>query len=312
MLGGSGYNSLDAFETELEELAKEEHSQLVHWRRHGPVGKLHNIVTWISRSPQRMEAFSALQKECTTSDEDQLNAPIYKFQSKLAGGVRLNPKGKVSHLTHDEWEILKQYYRIFKPLSQATIKLQGQVGRHGNVWEVLPIFDLLLSHPEHHKELVTVEGELTVQQAYPQAEELWQEAHFKFNINLAWKKLDEYYTLTGRTPAYLASTVLHPRYNWDWSRHWSEWKDWIKSSESIMLNLWQQYRDRPNIFTKEDTPHPSRPPEKRRRGNDNAFDDDDDFILGYSSEDEPQQRVPSDQYKDYTSAPSNRAVMDPF
>jgi hypothetical protein len=34
------------------------------------------------------------------------------------------------------------------------------------------------------------------------------EQQFKDNINLGWTKLDEYYALTDRPPAYIAATVV--------------------------------------------------------------------------------------------------------
>jgi len=32
------------------------------WRNHGPIGKLHNVVTWIYRSPQRRQLFLTVQQ----------------------------------------------------------------------------------------------------------------------------------------------------------------------------------------------------------------------------------------------------------
>lgn len=60
------------------------------------------------------------------------------------------------------------------------------------------------------KRTYTVEDAFPVTIAYPKAKELEQEHHFKNNINLAWAKLNEYYTHTDDSPVYLAATVLHP------------------------------------------------------------------------------------------------------
>jgi len=43
-----------------------EESELCHWRQRGLVGKLHNLVYWINRSPQRCDKFIALQLELIT------------------------------------------------------------------------------------------------------------------------------------------------------------------------------------------------------------------------------------------------------
>ena len=55
-------HDLKSFEMEvivLETLAREQ-EKFKAWRRHGPIGKLHNIVVFIRRSPQRQEAFLRL------------------------------------------------------------------------------------------------------------------------------------------------------------------------------------------------------------------------------------------------------------
>lgn len=49
----------DAFE-ELCTLEKTELENLLNWRKHGPPGKLHNIIVWIRASPQRIERFAIL------------------------------------------------------------------------------------------------------------------------------------------------------------------------------------------------------------------------------------------------------------
>jgi hypothetical protein len=58
-------------------------------------------------------------------------------------------------------------------------------------------------------------------------------------VNLAWKKLDQYYQMTDQSPVYVAAVVLHPAYTWKWLR--SEWKnrqDWITISEAAVRNFW--------------------------------------------------------------------------
>ena len=49
-------SDVDAFESELQDLNVEE-QELGRWRKKGPTGRLHNIVRYITASPQRIEAF---------------------------------------------------------------------------------------------------------------------------------------------------------------------------------------------------------------------------------------------------------------
>jgi hypothetical protein len=57
--------SSEAF-AEIIESASIEDLELQQWRRKGPIGKLHNVVYWINRSPQRCERFEALQRRLIT------------------------------------------------------------------------------------------------------------------------------------------------------------------------------------------------------------------------------------------------------
>ena len=63
----------DAFEVEIDNLkkmkleVKHEQELLRLWRKRGCVGKLHNLIIWIRRSPQRRQAFLETGKQ---DDED--------------------------------------------------------------------------------------------------------------------------------------------------------------------------------------------------------------------------------------------------
>jgi hypothetical protein len=53
-------------------------------------------------------------------------------------------------LNDDDWDNLRAIYFGLKPFSDTTLRLEGHGngGSHGFIWEVLPSFDLLLSHVE--------------------------------------------------------------------------------------------------------------------------------------------------------------------
>ncbi|KAK3045938.1 hypothetical protein LTR09_012530 [Extremus antarcticus] len=44
----------------------------------------------------------------------------------------------------------------------------------------------------------------------PSAEQLSAEDHLSINLDLAWLKLNEYYSKLDNTPIYVAAVVLHP------------------------------------------------------------------------------------------------------
>jgi hypothetical protein len=80
MIGGGSCSEpyMDVFEQQLESLARDEREQLAQWRRRGPVGKLHNIVVWIYRSPQRIEMFESLQRKAI-DEGSQFTEQIYRL-----------------------------------------------------------------------------------------------------------------------------------------------------------------------------------------------------------------------------------------
>ncbi len=56
-----------------------EESELRHWRLRGPIGKLHNLVYWINRSPQRCDRFLALQRELITPAKPEDKQDTYQL-----------------------------------------------------------------------------------------------------------------------------------------------------------------------------------------------------------------------------------------
>lgn len=89
----------------------------------------------------------------------------------------------VDQLSVGDWETLRCYYRILKPVAKTTLELQGRVGQRGQIWRVLPIMEQLLTHFENAKEVFPrSEADMgTAIQSEPSF-------HFRANINLAWQK----------------------------------------------------------------------------------------------------------------------------
>jgi hypothetical protein len=50
-------------------ITHDEEAELLWWRKHGPLGKLHNIIIWIGQSPQHRgkyeQKLKQLEPECT-------------------------------------------------------------------------------------------------------------------------------------------------------------------------------------------------------------------------------------------------------
>jgi hypothetical protein len=212
-------------------------------------------------------------------------------------------------LSVDDWSIITQYVELPKPLKRATILLQGHVSTtakgerpvKGAIWQVLPVFESMMSAFERARELylprVTLNHRSQQADSPPSApssplatqsptpvrttrssqsipiprsfapidssasqnepivsEENMRELddaekdgptesekHFSTNINLAWQKLDIYFTKTDATPIYRIAVVLHPRMKWRWfDRYWAKKPLWRTAATKAVEALWKQ------------------------------------------------------------------------
>ncbi|TKA70467.1 hypothetical protein B0A49_11647 [Cryomyces minteri] len=146
------------------------------------------------------------------------------------GPVGKQPSFKLDRLTSDDWTELTQIHYLLKPFKALSTRLQGNAvtGGHGALWESLAALDYLLTHLEEQK----------------QQQDLLQPSHFKACVNLGWKKLNKYYELTHRIPAYAASVALHPARKYSWfTKHWKDTHpDWIEKAKAATRKQYKQYK----------------------------------------------------------------------
>ncbi|KFA77852.1 hypothetical protein S40288_09764, partial [Stachybotrys chartarum IBT 40288] len=110
-------------------------------------------------------------------------------------------------LNDKDWAVLGAFANILQSFEDAVKALegdgiqrkrkQGYFESYGNVWDVIVGYEFLLAELEKAKAMVD---------QYPEPD------HFRVNINLGWKKLDEYYNKLDETPIYYTSVALHPAY----------------------------------------------------------------------------------------------------
>jgi hypothetical protein len=296
-----------AFAEAIKEATIEE-LELQHWRKRGPIGKLHNIVYWINRSPQRCERFEALQQLYIAPGKLDTKKEVYglikdvetrwnsfyhsaeracylrvaidellleedtEYRQYCARCEQANrlikrqpPPILKDMLSTDDWAVIAQYVAILKPLKDATLALEGQIGgRFGAMWRVLPQYEKVLQHFEELVKLysdnkapailitpitTTFDTSNTFTSdslsALPEAQST-AERHFNINIRLAWQKMNDYYTKLDNTPLYVAAVVLHPRLKWRWIEdHWIERHEWIRHAKSAFNDLIIEFEHQP-------------------------------------------------------------------
>jgi hypothetical protein len=235
-----------------------DHEKLKIWRKKGAIGKLHNLVIYISRSGQRIIAFNKAQQEVA---EELLT---FFLKLKKDTGVRWNsiytmihralklekaltlycarwqkPKESAYNLHDDQldqqdWEELRHFEELLKPFHTVTKRVEGHAsdGSFGAVWEVLPAFDYLFNKLSKAELEVNDDPSLFTD-------------YYINCINAGFAKLKEYYSLTDRSRIYRAAVALHPgkRFQWfenQWRRNKGGHRDVANAKRAVKL-LWHQW-----------------------------------------------------------------------
>jgi len=225
------------------------------WRQVGPVGKLHNNVRYIRASPQRRDSFLAVQLNVLRAEEafmlrqnndtrwnstfqmiDRallLQKALDTFIVAAIGDRRLTPKERhqleADRLTTADWKDLHTLHELLQPFEMLTKEMQGNIGddtMNGAIFDVLPAMDMLLKRLEDAKIEFTT-----------------SKSAFATCVNLAWKKLDEYYTLTDKSPVYMVAVLLDPRMKLAYfQHHWKTRPSWIDMARTRFEEMFNGYR----------------------------------------------------------------------
>jgi hypothetical protein len=202
------------------------------WRRKGPLGKLHNIVVYIQRSPQRRAAFQKLSqgRHLIRDNKTRWNSWYTMIgcaiDEKVRPAIELYCHQNQADMAEDilsihDWENLENIYTFLLDFYEVTLANEG---RSTTLEQVLPSMDYLLEKLESGK---------TTYAADP----------FMIPcINSGWAKLDKYYGLTERSSVYIAAMVLIPSQKWTYFE--DNWDlDWVIAGKKAVQELWQsQYR----------------------------------------------------------------------
>jgi hypothetical protein len=244
-----GNDEIDQSIQRFEGSLRDEKAALAAWRKKGPVGKLHNLVIHIKESSARRQYFESKQKEVDPE------LPVYRVV--VNGGVRWNSTHdmidralqlkdalelyqsayrydrdhptNLDELTPDDWLELRELRDLLEPMKIVSTQIQSNpaYGGQGALWQNLSSLDFLIDHLERQRQLLSV----------------LPNTHFKACVNLGWKKLDKYYTLTDRTHAYRAAIFLNPCLRAEWfDEKWaSVHPTWITEMNNTMRQLYKTY-----------------------------------------------------------------------
>lgn len=244
-------------EIHLARALEQEQKELEIWRRKGPIGKLHNLVKYIRRSPQRREQFldtsvGDLVHDAELDDLIVKSDNATKWNSAhdmIERGLRLRRRIDLfcferyddslaaDCLSNDDWQTLTNLYKILLPFKDETMRLQGRgiTGLYGTAWEVLPTIYKLLKHTRGKQS----EYLATAMSAYSNPED----HHIYHSLTICIKKLEKYQDLLFQSPIYVVATVMNPTKKWAWFDQ--RRPDYKEAAEVQVQQLWEEfYKDR--------------------------------------------------------------------
>lgn len=302
-------------------LAREQ-EELQAWRRRGPIGKLHNVVVFIRRSPQRLDIFRELadagddfaelkmvQDNATrwNSAYDMIDRALKKranVERFIESSIYEVNKNKIvpveDRLTKGDWLTLEETHSILEPFYSQTQRLQSkrEDGTHGSAWEAYISCEFLLKHIlDKRQQYSVVQGEA----------ESESRRHIRTSIENCWAKLDDYYKLLDDLPVYMGALVLHPGYKLAFiEKIWAGKRIWLENARKSVKRLWETgWKGRHSAF------EPNTPPDEST----NALID---ATLSHEKEADPfeifmnppnlytTQSVTIDEYKKYLEIPAKK------
>ncbi|OWT42457.1 hypothetical protein VFPPC_18512 [Pochonia chlamydosporia 170] len=209
------------------EYVKPSESDILKWRKAGPLGKLHNIVVFIRCSPQRIQRFKEIsdKKGLLRDNDTRWNSKYYMTARAIELADQIDyfcskeKDLKLDSLSEQDWVELRKVCNFLKSFADATKATEGHAH---TIDRTLPIMDFLLSKFEAARI------------------EYGNDAFMAPCVEAGWAKLDAYYTLTERSSAYVAAIVLSPHRKWHYfDVAWEDHPEWIESSKTAVEGLWK-------------------------------------------------------------------------
>ena len=249
---------VEAFESELDSVESLSKAEFRLWQKRGPVGKLHNLVVIIHRTDLLSDILLQLQKDqdqralFVVFDNDKrwlsrfymikralrlrrfIEMVIVRYRqiwedehrskrtSQVLASAKMPPIMEAENqLTDNDWTVLSHFvdlpqryentHKLLEGDGHIRDRERGFTGSYGNIWQIVQAYEYLLHHLETFKAIADDFPDLT---------------HFKIGVNMAWKRLNEYYVKLDETPVFYASLALCPAYRWDWFE--SRWEHRIE------------------------------------------------------------------------------------
>ena len=121
-------------------------------------------------------------------------------------------------MSEQDWGELQKIAHFLEYFHDATLANET---RFATIDLILPTMDFLLEKFEEAKRMYA------------------DDQYMGPCCNAGWAKLDKYYSLTDKSPVYIAALVLCPQ--WKWSYFEDNWPaEWISAAKEVVQTLWEQ------------------------------------------------------------------------
>lgn len=296
----------EIFEQALTAAERGRDDEVQLWQLCGPIGKLHYIVVYILKTPQRRQQFKAAGGENYEPTElmpkrdnsTRWNSVYCMIQRALKLRQPLNlfchytakdDFPEVMRLHEDDWYILTHLADAMKCFEQATKALEGCAmnTEFGSMSESIPVIEALqtqltelqLRFPLPNTFQSTSLNSLSTNLPIEPSDQPGANPATGFIIectNRAFLKLAEYYGKTDDSIWYTAGLILNPTIKWKYLKYqWRDKPDWLDTAKLEMKKLWAQYRATTPVKAntrKRTLPHRGPQPAKSIRREDNFRD----------------------------------------
>jgi hypothetical protein len=223
----------------------------------------------------------------------------YITQLRVSSDILNNETYEQDYLTESEWKNLEVIKDQLELLFRITKALEGNAdfsngsfkASHGHLGELLPIFEHILSHFEKLEKQVKASG---------------FDGHpgIARSINEAWNKAKDYYGKTDESVAWIASTVMNPKFKMKYFEDkWTGTEShFLRAAKPKVKKLWEGVYKGESVVIRPQSPPSVAPPV--------------DYLTDLLNHVAPQPTAPSrtssrkDQYTQYLEEPvSNMPIM---
>lgn len=161
-------------------------AQMNEWRKKGPLGRLHNIITWLFRSLIRLNEFLVYSRGFHPARDNPTRWNSWEAVLRIATSSSIyeafaaffegHPFDCIDNqLTDENWVQLRKIQKFLEAFKQATLALQGH---ETTLNKALPTMDYILG-------------------LFEKAKQNYADDPFMLPmINSGWAKLTKYYKLS--------------------------------------------------------------------------------------------------------------------